>query len=108
MKKYGKYLIFSILVLLSFYTTNKTASLVRDQDPILKEIKTASIERKTDYVNATVTDDYIIPGMYGSIHDGFDRMVVVSVDRLIEWLRCSQKEKRLRDYIAGRRITVSF
>ena len=52
MKKYGKYLIFSILVLLSFYTTNKTASLVRDQDPILKEIKMASIERKTDYVNA--------------------------------------------------------
>jgi len=42
------------------------------------------------------------------INDGFDRMVVVSVDRLIEWLRCSQKEKRLRDYIAGRRITVSF
>lgn len=69
MKKYGKYLIFSILVLLSFYATNKTASLVRDQDPILKEIKTASIERKTDYVNATVTDDYIIPGIYGSIID---------------------------------------
>lgn len=46
--------------------------------------------------------------MFVCINDGFDRMVVVSVDRLIEWLRCSQKEKRLRDYIASRRITVSF
>ena len=44
--------------------------------------------------------------MFVCIHDGFDRMVVVSVDRLIEWLRCSQKEKRLRDYIAGRRIIL--
>ena len=69
MKKYGKYLVFSVLVLLSFYTTNKTANLVREQDPLLKEIRSTSEERKVDYVNAEITDDYIIPGMYGSIVD---------------------------------------
>ena len=69
MKKYGKYIIFSLLVLLSFYTTNKTANLVRNQDPILKEIRNISLEKKEDFVNAVIEDDYIIPGMYGSVVD---------------------------------------
>lgn len=69
MKKYGKYILFSILVLLSFYTTNKTANLVRNQDPILKEIRNISLEKKEDFVNAVIQDDYIIPGMYGSVVD---------------------------------------
>ena len=69
MKKYGKYILFSLLVLLSFYTTNKTANLVRNQDPILKEIRNISLEKKEDFVNAVIEDDYIIPGMYGSIID---------------------------------------
>lgn len=69
MKKYGKYILFSILVLVSFYTTNKTANLVRSQDPILKEIQNASKERKLDFVNAEINDDYIIPGIYGSVID---------------------------------------
>lgn len=69
MKKYGKYILFSLLVLLSFYTTNKTANLVRNQDPILKEIRNISLEKKEDFVNAVIQDDYIIPGMYGSIID---------------------------------------
>ena len=69
MKKYGKYILFSILVLLSFYTTNKTANLVRNQDPILKEIRNISLEKKEDFVNAVIEDNYIIPGMYGSIID---------------------------------------
>lgn len=69
LKKYRKYILFSILVLLSFYTTNKTANLVRNQDPILKEIRNISLEKKEDFVNAVIEDDYIIPGMYGSIID---------------------------------------
>ena len=69
MKKYGKYILFSLLVLLSFYTTNKTANLVRNQDPILKEIRNISLEKKEDFVNAVIQDDYIIPGMYGSVVD---------------------------------------
>lgn len=69
LKKYGKYILFSLLVLLSFYTTNKTANLVRNQDPILKEIRNISLEKKEDFVNAVIQDDYIIPGMYGSIID---------------------------------------
>ena len=69
LKKYGKYILFSILVLLSFYTTNKTANLARNQDPILKEIRNVSLEKKLDFVNAEITDDYIIPGMYGSVID---------------------------------------
>lgn len=69
LKKYGKYILFSLLVLLSFYTTNKTANLVRNQDPILKEIRNISLEKKEDFVNAVIQDDYIIPGMYGSVVD---------------------------------------
>ncbi len=69
LKKYGKYIIFSLLVLLSFYTTNKTANLARSKDPLLKEIQNASKERKLDFVNAVIHDDYIIPGMYGSVVD---------------------------------------
>lgn len=69
MKKYGKYILFSLLVLLCFYTTNKTANLVRNQDPILKEIRNISLEKKEDFVNAVIQDDYIIPGMYGSVVD---------------------------------------
>ena len=69
LKKYGKYIIFSLLVLLSFYTTNKTAYLARSKDPLLKEIQNASKERKLDFVNAVIQDDYIIPGMYGSVVD---------------------------------------
>ena len=69
LKKYGKYILFSILVLVSFYTTNKTANLVRSQDPILKEIQNVSKARKLDFVNAEINDDYIIPGMYGSVVD---------------------------------------
>lgn len=69
MKKCGKYILFSLLVLLSFYTTNKTANLVRNQDPILKEIRNISLEKKEDFVNAVIQDDYIIPGMYGSVVD---------------------------------------
>lgn len=69
MKKYKKYILFCLLVLLSFYTTNKTANLVRNQDPILKEIRNISLEKKEDFVNAVIEDDYIIPGMYGSIID---------------------------------------
>ena len=69
LKKYGKYIIFSLLVLLSFYTTNKTANLARSKDPLLKEIQNASKERKLDFVNAVIQDEYIIPGMYGSVVD---------------------------------------
>lgn len=69
LKKYKKYILFSLLVLLSFYTTNKTANLVRNQDPILKEIRNISLEKKEDFVNAVIQDDYIIPGMYGSVVD---------------------------------------
>ena len=69
LKKCGKYILFSLLVLLSFYTTNKTANLVRNQDPILKEIRNISLEKKEDFVNAVIQDDYIIPGMYGSVVD---------------------------------------
>ena len=77
MKKYGKYILFSILVLLSFYTTNKTANLVRNQDPILKEIRNISLEKKEDFVNAVIEDDYIIPGLMGKeidVEKSFQKM----------------------------------
>lgn len=65
MNRYVKYAFFGILVIFSFYFTEKTAILVRNQDPIMQKIKKVSSQYNYESVNATIEDDYIIPGMYG-------------------------------------------
>lgn len=65
MKKYLKYLLFSILVLFSFYFTEKTAILVRDQDPLMQSIKEASNTTNIAAIDASIENSYIIPGLYG-------------------------------------------
>lgn len=65
MKKYLKSFFFSILVLLSFYFTDKAALFVQSKDPIMQAIITSESKINTDAVNAEIKDSYIIPGMYG-------------------------------------------
>ena len=65
MKKILKVACFLILTGFSFYFTEKTAILVRNQDPIMQAIKEASVEMNHEAVNASITKDYIIPGING-------------------------------------------
>ena len=65
MKKFLKIILFSILIIVSFYFTDQTALFVQSKDPIMQSIKEYSLESNYDAVNAEINDNYIIPGMYG-------------------------------------------
>ena len=64
MKNIKKILLF-ILILLSFYFTEKTAILVRSKDPIMQGIVEYASNNNTDAINAQIQGDYIIPGLIG-------------------------------------------
>src|SRR5574344_688237 len=65
MKKYINIIMFSLFVMFSFYLTDKTALYVQSKDPIMQSITEYSMESDYEAVDAKITDDYIIPGMYG-------------------------------------------
>ncbi len=65
MKKYFKYIFLAIIILFSFYFTEKTAILKRNNDPILQIIKDYSNTYNVSAIDAKIEDNYIIPGMYG-------------------------------------------
>jgi len=84
--KLSKYIIMSILILLSFYITNKTAILVRNEDPILSSIKEVSKEINTSSTNALIEGDYIIPGMYGSVVNELNSLAKMKEDNVFNHL----------------------
>ena len=53
------------LVIFSFYYTDLTVNIVRDNDPIMKEIRKAKKSYEEDYINAMVESNKIIPGVSG-------------------------------------------
>ena len=53
------------LLLFSFYYTDKSIDLIRQSDPIMKEIKKSSNKYKKQSVDAKVYDNKIIPGVVG-------------------------------------------
>ncbi len=54
-----------LLVGFSFFYTEKSIDLVRNTDPIMKQIKENSYKYEVDSVNATIKDNTIIPGISG-------------------------------------------
>lgn len=63
-------MIFAILlVLFSFYYTEKAIILLESNDPIMKEIKDKGKSREEDAINAKVEGDYLIPGYNGLVID---------------------------------------
>ena len=58
-----------LLVLFSFYYTEKAIILLESNDPIMKEIKDKGKSREEDAINAKVEGDYLIPGYNGLIID---------------------------------------
>ena len=54
-----------LLSIFSFYYTNKSIELVREQDPIMKSIRNSSTKYNVKAVNAEINDNTIIPGISG-------------------------------------------
>lgn len=55
----------TFLMLFSFFYTNKSIELIRESDPIMKQIKETNTKYKVDPVNATIIGNKIIPGKSG-------------------------------------------
>lgn len=66
MKKFFKYLGVAILLSVSFFYTEKTANVVKELDDIMIKIREIAEKYKIDTVEATITEDTIIPGINGS------------------------------------------
>ena len=60
-----KKLLIIVLLLFSFFYTNKSISIIRNQDPLMKEIIKNKSKFETKSVNAIIKDNTIIPGKKG-------------------------------------------
>ena len=67
MKKFFQIVGVCSILVFSFYYTDKIALLVQSKNPVLKTIKEKKNSLETKAVNATISDNYIIPGISGSI-----------------------------------------
>lgn len=66
-----------LLVLFSFYYTEKAIVLLESNDPIMKEIKDKGKSREEEAINAKVEGNYLIPGYNGlviDLDDSFTKM----------------------------------
>ena len=102
------------LVVFSFYYTDLTVNIVRDNDPIMKEIRKNKETYEEKYVNAMVESNKIIPGIsgleinektsyeamkkYGEYNDSlmvFDEVIPnVSVSNIYDkYISCGNKSK---------------
>lgn len=76
-KNLTKYLGVIVLVLFSFYYTDKAVDIVKRNDPIMQTILSNQEKYKLESVNAKVENDTIIPGMNGvsiDIDKSYNRM----------------------------------
>ncbi|MDD6879478.1 MAG: polysaccharide deacetylase family protein [bacterium] len=55
----------SYLLCFSFYYTNLASIIIKNNDPIMKEIRRTSSNYELNYVNAIINDNNIIPGVVG-------------------------------------------
>lgn len=58
-----------LLVLFSFYYTNKTIDIIRETDPLMKQIKEESKKYEIKPENAKIEENNITPGMNGTVVD---------------------------------------
>ena len=58
-----------LLLLFSFYYTDKSIELIRDKDPIMEQIKTTTDKYQVEAINAQIIGDKIIPGKTGQTID---------------------------------------
>ena len=65
MKNFLSYLLVLILIVASFYYADKISSLVINKSSLMKEINNKKSNYEKEYVNAVITDNYIVPGVNG-------------------------------------------
>ena len=65
MRKYYQYLGLALIMVFSFYYTEKIALIVLNKNPLMQEINQVKGDYEEDFVNATIEGDYIIPGING-------------------------------------------
>ena len=65
LKKLKEGLIAFVLLIFSFFYTNKAVELVQQADPIMKQIKASDSKYKVEAENALIVGDKIIPGQNG-------------------------------------------
>lgn len=81
LKNITKYLGVIVLVLFSFYYTDKSVDIVKRNDPVMKEIIYNSDNFKIESIDAITIGDTIIPGMNGievNIDESYKRMKQVN------------------------------
>ncbi len=66
MKKFFQILGICSILVFSFYYTDKIALIVQEKNPVLKEIRAKGKDLQVNSVDATVMNEYIIPGLSGS------------------------------------------
>lgn len=65
MKKFFSYLGIFCLLLVSFFYTEKTVSVVKEYDDVMIQIKEYSLNNKKEPINAYIDGNTIIPGIMG-------------------------------------------
>ena len=65
MKNIKKLLCLFIFLLISMYYTNKSIDILKNIDPIMKQIKTTTEKYKVDPIDAVIDDKDISSGVYG-------------------------------------------
>ena len=65
MRKYYQYLGLALIMVFSFYYTEKIALIVLNKNPLMQEINQEKVNYEEAFVNANIEGDYIIPGING-------------------------------------------
>lgn len=65
MRKYYQYLGLALIMVFSFYYTEKIALIVLNKNPLMQSINEKKHDYEESFVNATIWGDYIIPGING-------------------------------------------
>jgi len=65
MKNIIQYIGLTILIVFSFFYTEKTVTTIKNQDPLMIEIEEKANEYSVSAIDAKVIDTKIIPGMKG-------------------------------------------
>ena len=79
MKRFFEIIGFISLVCFSFFYTEKIATVIKNNDDVLKQIENVKIQSKTNPIDAKIEGNTIIPGMSGKIIDVFK--YVISIDK---------------------------
>ncbi|MCM1053185.1 MAG: hypothetical protein NC483_04350 [Ruminococcus sp.] len=77
MRKYYEYFGLALIMVFSFYYTDKIASIVLNKNPLMVTINEESINYNVKSVNAEINGDYIIPGLNGlevNVKESFYKM----------------------------------